>query len=75
MTDSNAFVVPGNDNGSEDETDIIPGPLSYFRPVPGRENSFHPPIRCHFSRNHKKALEAGIFKSPLIRTLMNAKTR
>jgi len=48
------FVVPGNDNGSEDETDIIPDPLSYFRPVSGRENPFHPPIRCHFSRDHKK---------------------
>jgi len=54
-------AVPGNDNGSEDETDIIPGPLSFFRLMPGksvsssdplsflnRKNPFHPPIRCHF---------------------------
>ncbi len=50
MADSNAFCGIGKyDNGSEDETDIRPGPPSCFRHVPDRENPFHPVIRCHIS--------------------------
>ena len=50
ISDSNAFCGLGKyDTGSEDETDIRPGPPSCFRHVPDRENPSHPEIRCHIS--------------------------
>ncbi len=63
MPDSNAFCGIGKyESGSEDETDIRPGPPSCFRHVPDLENPFHPVIRCHISEP-QNPLEPVICKS------------
>ena len=48
------FVVPKYDSGLQDETDF-PGPEHAGNMTADRDGyPFHPPIRCHIFRYHKK---------------------
>ena len=75
MPDSNAFCGIGKyESGSEDETDIRPGPPSCFRHVPDLENPFHPVIRCHISEPQNPLEPALINAYPMLCTISEAGT-